>query len=126
MVLEEGEGSLEKVAVEIFEREREGISEVVSWLLGLYLFVCREPPQSDSTLLSIDVYPLALVAIVFRRRALAYSHTNAPPDPTTTQSWECWTEKAYRVGSSTNGVITYSCLNRGTYHVQKSLPRLLP
>jgi len=72
MVLEEGEGSLEKVAVEIFEREREGISEVVSWLLGLHLFVCREPPQSDSPLLSVDVYPLALVAIVFRRRALAY------------------------------------------------------
>jgi len=45
MVLEEGEGSLEKVAVEIYEREKEGINEVVSWLLGLCLFVCREPPQ---------------------------------------------------------------------------------
>jgi hypothetical protein len=34
MVLEEGEGSLEKVAVEIHEREKEGINKVVSWLLG--------------------------------------------------------------------------------------------
>jgi hypothetical protein len=77
MVLEEGEGSLEKVAVEIFEREREGISEVVSWLLGLYLFVCREVPQSDSTLLSVDVYPLALAAIVFRRRDPWCAHTES-------------------------------------------------
>jgi hypothetical protein len=61
MVLEEGEGSLEKVAVEIHEREKEGINKVVSWLLGLYLFVCREPPQSDSPLPSVDVYPFQLL-----------------------------------------------------------------
>jgi hypothetical protein len=31
MVLEEGEGSLEEVAVEFCEREKEGINEVVTW-----------------------------------------------------------------------------------------------
>lgn len=40
MVLEEGEGSLEKVAVGVHEREKEKINEVVSWLLPFRWFVC--------------------------------------------------------------------------------------
>jgi hypothetical protein len=34
MALEKAEGSLEKVAMGIHEREKEKINEVVSWLLG--------------------------------------------------------------------------------------------
>jgi hypothetical protein len=51
MVLEKGEGSLEKVAVGIHEREKEKINEVVSWLLDACAKISSQTQKLPNSLL---------------------------------------------------------------------------